>query len=99
MTNCVYLNDDLGLVRPGGAPDDEAEGGEEEDEGEEPEYDLASAGEPAVPGEVLVRPFLLDDVALGPPLVVEHLVVPAAGAALAEVAGGSEEREWWPSQS
>jgi len=85
LTNCVYLDDDLGLVRPGGAPDDEAEGGEEEDEGEEPEYDLATAGEAAVPCEVLVRAFLLDDVALGPALVVEHLAVPAA--ALAEVAG------------
>jgi hypothetical protein len=84
-TNCVYLDDDLGLVRPGGAPDDEAEDGEEEDEGEEAEYDLAAAGEAAIAGEVLVRALLLDDVALGPPLVVEHLAVP--GGALAEVAG------------
>jgi len=77
------LDDDLGLVRPRGAPDDEAEDGEEQDEGEEAQDDLAAAGEAAVAGEVLVGPLLLDDVALGPALVVERLALPAG--ALPEV--------------
>jgi hypothetical protein len=85
MNKIAYLYDNLGLVRPRCAPDDEAEGGEQQDEGEESHYDdLAPAGERSVAGgEVLVRPFLLDDVALRPALVAEQLALPGAG--LAEV--------------
>jgi hypothetical protein len=86
MNKIAYLYDNLGLVRPRRAPDDEAEGGEEQDEGEESHYDLAPAGERSVAGEVLVRPFLLDDVALRPALVAERPALP--GAALAAADGG-----------
>ena len=41
----VYLDDDIGFVRARGASDDDAEDGQEEDEADEAQYDLASPGE------------------------------------------------------
>ncbi|RRT67871.1 hypothetical protein B296_00020995 [Ensete ventricosum] len=65
--NRVYLHNDIRLVRPCGAPYDKRKDSEQQEEAKERENDLATARQPLVLVEIIVRPFFLYDIALRPP--------------------------------